>query len=245
MEKTNKLPSAHQVGDKVSLNLFESGSINNCEVIGVKFKESKVYYDIAVLLVEAKKGGTDVNGSVIEDDEAMYTVLEGVDSVCVVRPSYFEYTRRLAEKTNRMIFNTSEKYIVGQDSKQLTPDPPPNSNKEINTNLVTEREVIENCLFKARQLHFNGLTPSDTDVKELENELYDRLFSYRDNSELRPYNRINVLSSQERKMSMDDLEEELTKIVFKYASSHMMKKDLELSIKIMRDVIRHPQFYLI
>ena len=34
MEKTNKLPSAHQVGDKVSLNLFESGSINNCEVIG-------------------------------------------------------------------------------------------------------------------------------------------------------------------------------------------------------------------
>jgi hypothetical protein len=39
-------------------------------------------------------------------------------------------------------------------------------------------------------------------------------------------------------------EEELTKIVFNYASSHMMKKDLELSIKIMGDVIRHPQFYL-
>lgn len=65
-----------------------------------------------------------------------------------------------------------------------------------------------------------------------------------DSSKLRPYNRINVLSSQEGKMSMDDLEEELTKIVFKYASSHMMKKDLELSIKIMGDVIRHPQFYL-
>lgn len=129
--------------------------------------------------------------------------------------------------------------------KTLTPDPPPNSNKEINTNLVTEREVIENCLFKARQLHFNGLTPSDKDVKELENELYDRLFSYRDNSELRPYNRINVLSSQERKMSMDDLEEELTKIVLNYASSHMMKKDLELSIKIMADIIRNPKFYLI
>jgi len=129
--------------------------------------------------------------------------------------------------------------------KTLTPDPPPNSTKELNTNLVTEREVIENCLFKARQLHFNGLTPSDTDVKELENELYDRLFSYRDNSELRPYNRINVLSSQERKMSMDDLEEELTKIVLNYASSHMMKKDLELSIKIMADIIRNPQFYLI
>jgi len=92
MEKTNKLPSAHQVGDKVSLNLFESGSINNCEVIGVKFNESKVYYDIAVLLVEAKKGGTDVNGSVIEGVDAMYTILEGVDSVCVVRPSYFEFT---------------------------------------------------------------------------------------------------------------------------------------------------------
>lgn len=65
-----------------------------------------------------------------------------------------------------------------------------------------------------------------------------------DGSKLRPYNRINVLSSQEGKISMDDLEEELTKIVFNYASSHMMKKDLELSIKIMRDVIRHPQFYL-
>jgi len=65
-----------------------------------------------------------------------------------------------------------------------------------------------------------------------------------DGSKLRPYNRINVLSSQEGKISMDDLGEELTKIVFNYASSHMMKKDLELSIKIMRDVIRHPQFYL-
>jgi hypothetical protein len=65
-----------------------------------------------------------------------------------------------------------------------------------------------------------------------------------DSSKLRPYNRINVLSSQDGEMSMDDLEEELTKIVFKYASSHMMKKDLELSIKIMGDVIRHPQFYL-
>jgi hypothetical protein len=65
-----------------------------------------------------------------------------------------------------------------------------------------------------------------------------------DSSKLRPYNRINVLSSQEGKISMDDLGEELTKIVFNYASSHMMKKDLELSIKIMGDVIRHPQFYL-
>lgn len=64
-------------------------------------------------------------------------------------------------------------------------------------------------------------------------------------SNLRPYNRIDFLSSQEEVMDISQLDEELSKIVFKYAQSHMMKKDLELSIKIMVDVINNPQFYLV
>lgn len=60
---------------------------------------------------------------------------------------------------------------------------------ELNTDFMTEKEIIENCLFRARQLHFDGNTPSDTDVKELETELYDRLFSYRDSKKETPLSR--------------------------------------------------------
>lgn len=60
---------------------------------------------------------------------------------------------------------------------------------ELNTDFMTEKEIIENCLFRARQLHFDGKTPSDTDVKELETELYDRLFSYRDSIKETPLSR--------------------------------------------------------
>lgn len=60
---------------------------------------------------------------------------------------------------------------------------------ELNTDFQTEREIIENCLFRARQLHFDGKTPSDTSIKELEDELYDRLFSYRDNKKETPLDR--------------------------------------------------------
>lgn len=65
-----------------------------------------------------------------------------------------------------------------------------------------------------------------------------------DNSKLRPYNRIDVLSSLEGKMNMDDLGGDLTKIALTYAHDGITKKDLELSIRIMTDIIRNPQFYL-
>lgn len=96
MKKTNILPSGHQIGDKVALNLFESGFINNCEVVGVKFNAPKVYYDIAVLVLEAKKGDTSIGGE-IEDEEAMYTVLENVDSTFVTKQTGFEISEETAD----------------------------------------------------------------------------------------------------------------------------------------------------
>lgn len=65
---------------------------------------------------------------------------------------------------------------------------------ELNTDFQTEREIIENCLFRARQLHFDGKTSLDTSIKELEDELYDRLFSYRDNKKETPLDRPAVYS---------------------------------------------------
>ena len=43
-----KLPSAHQIGDKVKLQFGTSGMVENCEVIKVHFTESKVLYDVEV-----------------------------------------------------------------------------------------------------------------------------------------------------------------------------------------------------
>lgn len=98
MEKTNKLPSFHQIGDKVALNFVESGIINNCEVVGVKFNAPKVYYDIDVLVSEAKKGDTSIGGE-IKDEEAIYTTLENVDSIFVIKPSTLNITEGSANYT--------------------------------------------------------------------------------------------------------------------------------------------------
>lgn len=62
------LPSNLQVGQKANLNFFKSGRIDNVEITAVKFHRGKVYYDVAVDLT---------------DEEDGYTILEGIDSVCV------------------------------------------------------------------------------------------------------------------------------------------------------------------
>lgn len=45
---SNALPSAHQIKQKVQVNLLDAGMIKNCEIAKVHFSESKVMYDIYV-----------------------------------------------------------------------------------------------------------------------------------------------------------------------------------------------------
>lgn len=47
------LPSKYQIGDKVSVVLFEAGTIKNCTVTKVHFDEEKVFYSLVVLIDEA------------------------------------------------------------------------------------------------------------------------------------------------------------------------------------------------
>lgn len=171
---------------------------------------------------------------------------------------------------------------------------------ELNTDFQTEKEIIENCLFRASQLHFDGKKPSDICIKELEDELYNRLFSYRDtiketplsrpsayslidifkelkfgrpsasqhyldkcikelksdslldsgdgkpvvDSQLRPFNRIQNLADWEERMSTDELGNDLTNVVYKYLHPEISVRDMKLTLRIIEDVIKNPQFYL-
>ena len=53
----------------------------------------------------------------------------------------------------------------------------------------TEKDYIKDAILKARQLHFDGKTPSDLDVEKVENDLYDNLFGYRDSKKESPLDR--------------------------------------------------------
>jgi hypothetical protein len=55
-------------GDKVTLSLFETGAIPNCEVVSVKFTKSKVFYELYVP---------------VSSDPKEYTRIPDVDSVYV------------------------------------------------------------------------------------------------------------------------------------------------------------------
>jgi hypothetical protein len=48
ISKVDLLPSQHQIGDKVILNFFKSGRIENCRILNVHFSLGKVRYDISV-----------------------------------------------------------------------------------------------------------------------------------------------------------------------------------------------------
>ena len=175
---------------------------------------------------------------------------------------YFEQTAQMAciekafEICNKKIFESIpiNNINVSTDTQKENPLKRPSAHslidifKELKFGRTAEsQQYLQECIEFLEQFDEDTdccpeLTFDEKGGEELIQDSMDKTII--DSSKLRPYNRINVLSSQEGKISMDDLGEELTKIVFKYASSHMMKKDLELSIKIMRDVIRHPQFYL-
>ncbi len=51
----NTFPARFGIGSKVELDFKEAGKLTSCEVVGVAFTHSKVYYDIKVLLDSGKE----------------------------------------------------------------------------------------------------------------------------------------------------------------------------------------------
>lgn len=65
MGKETQLPSRFKPEDKVNLVFSENQILNNCEITAVKFHKDKVYYDVAVLILDG------------------YTIIESIDSAFV------------------------------------------------------------------------------------------------------------------------------------------------------------------
>jgi len=51
-EAEQTLPSSKQIKDIVTLDLGDSGKIENCRIAEVHFEEGKVYYDVEVLITK-------------------------------------------------------------------------------------------------------------------------------------------------------------------------------------------------
>lgn len=71
-------PSRFALGDRVFLEFNPAVRIHNCEIVGVLFKEPKVFYDVAV----------DVYSELSEEGSIPYTIVREIDS-CFVHPEFF------------------------------------------------------------------------------------------------------------------------------------------------------------
>ena len=89
------LPSAHQHGDAVNLNLFDAGRIHNCKVTKVSFDPGKVFYDVEV---KVKPG--------------MSTRLRMIDSSFVEKVIY---SIALRFASNRSIAHNLKYFKVGEE----------------------------------------------------------------------------------------------------------------------------------
>jgi len=45
-----ELPSNHKIGDKVTLDFYDAGKIDNCTISEVHFSEGSVSYDIEIVV---------------------------------------------------------------------------------------------------------------------------------------------------------------------------------------------------
>lgn len=73
-------PSRFKIGQEVKLNFFLSGEVKNGNISGVTFTESKVYYDVDIMIRQASRNETE---NIISERKALYVTLKEVDSVCV------------------------------------------------------------------------------------------------------------------------------------------------------------------
>lgn len=67
------LPARFQIGETVSINLFDAGFIRKAEVIKIHFAEGKVMYTVQVCVSQSPAG----------EEHNMYTRLHNIDSVFI------------------------------------------------------------------------------------------------------------------------------------------------------------------
>lgn len=87
------------------------------------------------------------------------------------------------------------------------------------------------------------LPPLILDVKTINTDISNRGFQYTFEKTL--LNRIENLKNLENKMTLSELEADITKLVHKYYSGRpgATIKDVNFSINLIRDIIEHPYFY--
>lgn len=80
-DNSSKLPSMFQIGDLVTLNFGSAGKVTGADIIKVHFTESKVFYDVMIVL--------DGPLPTVNSDEigkSLFTRLYNIDS-CFVEPA--------------------------------------------------------------------------------------------------------------------------------------------------------------
>jgi hypothetical protein len=72
-KQKTQLPSNHQLGQLVSVNLYDAGFIREAKVIKVHFTEAKILYDLEICTGKSPVG----------EEHNIYTRLYNIDSVYV------------------------------------------------------------------------------------------------------------------------------------------------------------------
>ncbi len=78
------LPSRFKDGDKVDIQLGDYGVWVGAEVTAIKFKQGKVFYDVALTIRKERPDTTELGVGVLPEE---YTIIEGIDSA-LVEPMY-------------------------------------------------------------------------------------------------------------------------------------------------------------
>lgn len=76
---TPQFPSRFKIGQDVTIETI-NGTIKNCRISGVTFEESKVYYNVDVLV---RKPFITVSNNVISHYVAGTVTFERIDSICI------------------------------------------------------------------------------------------------------------------------------------------------------------------
>lgn len=85
MNTENKLPSKFDFGEDVHLYFGWAGRLSNCKIVNIKFSESKVFYDVDVL-VSVGRFPQSIEAADPQDKD-QHTRIYNIDSAFVGAPT--------------------------------------------------------------------------------------------------------------------------------------------------------------
>lgn len=74
------MASRHTFGESVKVNLKDGGIIYNGKIVNIKFTESKVFYDLDVLVWSAETSDKDLHTRIYNIDSAFVESTEGYET---------------------------------------------------------------------------------------------------------------------------------------------------------------------